>query len=82
MHVVGGGDGAGYNVNIGWPAEGVGDADYMAAFFQVVLPIAAAYAPQLTIISAGMHEIDRITYSLSFFLSLSLSLSLFSSTRI
>ena len=37
-----GSPGRGYNVNIPWQGSGVGDADYMAAFFSVVLPIASS----------------------------------------
>ena len=35
--------GRGCNVNVGWPADGLGDADYLAAFELVVLPILGAY---------------------------------------
>ncbi|XP_031739877.1 histone deacetylase 15 isoform X5 [Cucumis sativus] len=43
----------GYCVNVPWSRSGVGDNDYIFAFKQVVLPIASAFAPDLTIISAG-----------------------------
>uniref|UniRef100_A0A9I9D9M4 histone deacetylase n=1 Tax=Cucumis melo TaxID=3656 RepID=A0A9I9D9M4_CUCME len=43
----------GYCVNVPWSQSGVGDNDYIFAFKQVVLPIASAFAPDLTIISAG-----------------------------
>ncbi|CAH2218593.1 jg13584 [Pararge aegeria aegeria] len=45
---VGEGRGEGYNVN-----RGMGDAEYMAAFTQVVLPIAYEYNPDLVLVSAG-----------------------------
>ncbi|KAK4803955.1 hypothetical protein SAY86_003772 [Trapa natans] len=49
-----GSDGAeGYCVNIPWSRGGVGDDDYVFAFEKVVLPIASAFAPDFTIISAG-----------------------------
>ncbi|WCJ21998.1 histone deacetylase 15 [Euphorbia peplus] len=43
----------GYCVNIPWSHGGVGDNDYIFAFQNLVLPIAAAFAPDFTIISAG-----------------------------
>jgi acetoin utilization deacetylase AcuC-like enzyme len=46
------GAGEGYTVNMPLPA-GCGDAAYLAAFEQVVLPIAHAFQPQLVLVSAG-----------------------------
>ncbi|XP_024170977.1 histone deacetylase 15 isoform X2 [Rosa chinensis] len=43
----------GYCVNVPWSRGGVGDNDYVFAFQHVVLPIASAFAPDVTIISAG-----------------------------
>uniref|UniRef100_A0A2P2L5R8 histone deacetylase n=1 Tax=Rhizophora mucronata TaxID=61149 RepID=A0A2P2L5R8_RHIMU len=43
----------GYCVNIPWSRAGVSDNDYIFAFQHVVLPIAAEFAPDFTIISAG-----------------------------
>lgn len=43
----------GYCVNVPWSRGGVGDNDYLFAFQHVVLPIASAFAPDFTIISAG-----------------------------
>ncbi|XP_071547214.1 uncharacterized protein HDAC6 isoform X2 [Panulirus ornatus] len=50
---VGTGAGEGYNVNIPWNKSGMGDAEYMSAMLQVVLPIAYQYDPQLVLVSAG-----------------------------
>ena len=50
---VGQGEGEGFNVNIPWNGLQFGDAEYMMAFLQVVLPIAYEYNPQLILISAG-----------------------------
>lgn len=47
------GAGKGYTVNVGWPEGGVGDAEYLAAFRQLILPIARSFDPQFVIISAG-----------------------------
>ncbi|KAE8447296.1 hypothetical protein EG329_010854 [Mollisiaceae sp. DMI_Dod_QoI] len=49
----GAGKGVGRNINIGWADQGVGDGEYMAAFQQLVMPIAREYDPDLVIISAG-----------------------------
>jgi acetoin utilization deacetylase AcuC-like enzyme len=45
-------DGKGYNVNIPLPA-GTGNAGYLYAFEQVVVPIAEQFQPELVIVSAG-----------------------------
>ncbi|XP_073957715.1 histone deacetylase 6 isoform X3 [Choristoneura fumiferana] len=50
---VGAGRGEGFNVNVPWNKRGMGDVEYMAAFTQVVLPIAYEYNPQLVLVSAG-----------------------------
>lgn len=47
------GPGLGKNVNIPWSSAGMGDADYIYAFQQVVMPIAAEFDPDLVIIAAG-----------------------------
>jgi histone deacetylase 6 len=49
---VGGGAGRGYTVNVPWPG-GMGDADYLAAFDEALLPIARAFGPDLVLVSAG-----------------------------
>ncbi|XP_054266822.1 histone deacetylase 6-like isoform X1 [Macrosteles quadrilineatus] len=51
--VVGDGDGVGFNVNIPWNQKGMGNAEYVMAFQQVVMPIAYQFAPQLVLVSAG-----------------------------
>ncbi|XP_062189050.1 histone deacetylase 15 isoform X2 [Phragmites australis] len=52
-HEVGIRDGQGFSVNVPWSRGGVGDNDYIFAFQNIVLPIAAEFAPDITIISAG-----------------------------
>ena len=37
------------NVNIPWPSQGMGDADYMFAFQQIIMPIAHEFDPDLVI---------------------------------
>ncbi|XP_076657244.1 histone deacetylase 6 isoform X2 [Halictus rubicundus] len=50
---VGCGAGEGFNVNIPWNKKGMGDAEYIAAFQQVVMPIAYQFNPELVLVSAG-----------------------------
>ncbi len=47
------GGGVGYTVNLPWRHDGMGDAEYAAAFDALVMPVAAAYDPELVIVSAG-----------------------------
>lgn len=49
---LGGGTGRGFTVNVPWPG-GMGDAEYLAAFDRVLLPIARTFAPDLVLVSAG-----------------------------
>ncbi|KAL8922771.1 MAG: hypothetical protein Q9172_003448 [Xanthocarpia lactea] len=45
--------GLGKNINIPWHTKGMGDADYLYAFQQVVMPVAYDFNPDLVIIAAG-----------------------------
>lgn len=45
--------GKGFNINIPWNKGGMGDAEYLAAFLEVVLPVATEFNPQLVLVSAG-----------------------------
>ena len=47
------GAGLGKNVNIPWSNQGMGDADYIYAFQQIVMPIATEFDPDLVIVAAG-----------------------------
>ncbi len=51
-------EGRGHTVNLPIPA-GSGNATYRAAFDRVILPIIAAYAPELIIVSAGQDASIR-----------------------
>ncbi|CAE6446719.1 unnamed protein product, partial [Rhizoctonia solani] len=53
MNSIGTGAGKGKSVNIPWPEGHMGDADYMYAFLNIVMPIAYEFAPELVFISAG-----------------------------
>ncbi|XP_076238215.1 histone deacetylase 6 isoform X2 [Calliopsis andreniformis] len=50
---VGSGLGEGFTVNVPWNKKGMGDAEYIAAFQQVVMPIAYQFNPELILVSAG-----------------------------
>ncbi|MCW3060282.1 MAG: histone deacetylase, partial [Capsulimonas sp.] len=51
-HETGGGDGLGFTVNVPLPAH-VGDDGFLAAFDEILMPIADRYQPQLVLASAG-----------------------------
>jgi len=54
---VGRGAGRGRTVNVPWPA-GMGDAEYLAAFDRVLLPIARAFEPDLVLVSCGFDAAE------------------------
>ncbi|XP_024939817.1 histone deacetylase 4 isoform X4 [Cephus cinctus] len=52
----GAGEGLGYNVNVAWSGglnPPMGDAEYLAAFRTIVMPIAKEFNPDIVIVSAG-----------------------------
>ena len=49
---IGSGAGRGYTVNLPLPA-GMGDAEYLAAYREIALPVARAFAPELLLVSVG-----------------------------
>ncbi|KAL9120016.1 MAG: hypothetical protein Q9187_003425 [Circinaria calcarea] len=52
------GAGLGKNVNIPWPTKGMGDADYLFAFQNVVMPIACEFDPDLVMVASGFDAAD------------------------
>ncbi|CAF90557.1 unnamed protein product, partial [Tetraodon nigroviridis] len=57
---VGNGAGKGFNVNIGWMGglkPPIGDAEYLAAFRAVVMPIAHQFSPDVVLVSAGFDAV-------------------------
>ncbi|KAM6425016.1 polyamine deacetylase HDAC10 [Rhynochetos jubatus] len=50
---VGQGKGKGFNINLPWNKVGMGNADYLAAFFHVLLPMAFEFDPELVLVSSG-----------------------------
>ncbi|KAF2129034.1 hypothetical protein P153DRAFT_357507 [Dothidotthia symphoricarpi CBS 119687] len=61
LNFSGEGPGEGKNVNIPWSDTGMGDAEYIYAFQQVVMPIASEFDPDLVIISAGFDAAEGDT---------------------
>ncbi|XP_068602673.1 histone deacetylase 4 [Brachionichthys hirsutus] len=58
---VGSGAGAGFNVNMAFTGglePPVGDAEYLAAFRTVVMPIANEFAPDIVLVSSGFDPVD------------------------
>ncbi|KAL0589167.1 Histone deacetylase 6 [Plecturocebus cupreus] len=45
--------GTGFTVNVAWNGPRIGDADYLAAWHRLVLPIAYEFNPELVLVSAG-----------------------------
>lgn len=50
---IGEGPGLGYNINVPWENGRCGDADYLAAWEHVLIPVANEFSPDLIIVSAG-----------------------------
>lgn len=48
----------GFSINIGWNGPGYTDADYLAAFYRVVMPIAMEFSPDFIFVSAGFDAAD------------------------
>ncbi|XP_045411317.1 polyamine deacetylase HDAC10 isoform X2 [Lemur catta] len=53
---VGRGQGRGFTVNLPWNQVGMGNADYMAAFLHLLLPLAFEFDPELVLVSAGFDS--------------------------
>ncbi|GMM33312.1 histone deacetylase [Saccharomycopsis crataegensis] len=52
------GAGEGFNINIPWPTGGMGDADYIYAFNNVIIPICLEFNPDLVLVSSGFDAAD------------------------
>ncbi|KAK5665499.1 Histone deacetylase hda1 [Batrachochytrium dendrobatidis] len=50
---IGGKQARGRNINVAWPCAGLGDADYMQVFRDLIMPIGQEFDPDLVIVSAG-----------------------------
>ncbi|KAJ8923637.1 hypothetical protein NQ315_010217 [Exocentrus adspersus] len=53
LDYIGSGRGKGYNVNVPLNKTGLGDSDYLAIVFNLLLPLAYEFNPDLILISAG-----------------------------
>ena len=72
----GNGAGLGYNINIAWAGgltQPMGDAEYLAAFRAIVLPIGHSFDPDIILVSAGFdaaighpHPIGNINFGYLF----------------
>ncbi|KAK2975327.1 hypothetical protein RJ640_013840 [Escallonia rubra] len=51
--MIGEGPGAGYNINIPWDNGQCGDADYLAVWEHILIPVAKEFNPDMVMISAG-----------------------------
>ncbi|KAF9624201.1 hypothetical protein IFM89_008139 [Coptis chinensis] len=51
--MVGEGLGAGYNINVPWEHGRVGDADYLAVWEHILIPVARSFKPDMILISGG-----------------------------
>ncbi|KAJ0643566.1 putative histone deacetylase [Helianthus annuus] len=51
--MIGEGAGAGYNINVPWENGQCGDADYIAVWDHILIPVAREFNPDIIIISAG-----------------------------
>ncbi|CAH8481920.1 unnamed protein product [Dicrocoelium dendriticum] len=50
---IGSGRGRGFNINIALNDKNIGDADYLAIFHRLILPVAYEFDPDLVLVSAG-----------------------------
>ncbi|KAJ8245689.1 hypothetical protein GJAV_G00273430 [Gymnothorax javanicus] len=48
--------GAGFNINLPWNKVGMGNSDYLSAFFHVLLPAVYEFCPELVLVSAGFDS--------------------------
>uniref|UniRef100_A0A3P9D2J6 Histone deacetylase n=1 Tax=Maylandia zebra TaxID=106582 RepID=A0A3P9D2J6_9CICH len=58
---VGSGPGVGFNVNVAFTGgldPPMGDAEYLAAFRSVVMPIASEFAPDIVLVSSGFDAVE------------------------
>ncbi|XP_076124605.1 histone deacetylase 7 isoform X1 [Alosa pseudoharengus] len=64
---VGMGAGEGFNVNVAWTGglnPPMGDAEYLAAFRTVVMPIAHEFSPDMVLVSSGFDAVEGHTAAL------------------
>ncbi|WZY84652.1 hypothetical protein YC2023_031036 [Brassica napus] len=52
-NMVGEGPGEGFNINVPWEQGRCGDADYLAAWDHILIPVAKEFNPDIVLLSAG-----------------------------
>ncbi|XP_058148075.1 histone deacetylase 6 isoform X2 [Dasypus novemcinctus] len=52
------GRGQGYTINVPWNQVGMRDADYIAVFLHILLPVALEFQPQLVLVAAGFDALQ------------------------
>ncbi|KAK6920989.1 Histone deacetylase domain [Dillenia turbinata] len=57
--MIGEGPGRGYNINVPWDNGRCGDADYLAVWDHVLIPVAKDFNPDIIIVSAGFDAALR-----------------------
>jgi hypothetical protein len=72
--------GKGYNINVPWEHGKCGDADYIAAWDHILLPVTEAFDPDIILVSAGFDAgIYIYIYAKFFFYSFLLNILICSS---
>ncbi|KAJ6738589.1 hypothetical protein OIU74_003532 [Salix koriyanagi] len=56
--MIGEGPGTGYNINVPWEHARCGDADYLAVWDHILIPVAKKFDPDMIIVSAGFDAAD------------------------
>lgn len=56
-------NGLGYNWNIAWSDGTMGDAEYLAAFRSVIMPIAKDFDPSMILVACGFDAASRHPYN-------------------
>jgi histone deacetylase 4/5 len=75
--MIGEGPGQGYNINVPWEHGRCGDADYLAVWDHVLIPVAESFNPDIILVSAGFDaglplNLNLFNYSVLFFMFLQL----------
>lgn len=63
--MIGEGPGVGYNINVPWENGRCGDADYLAVWDHILIPVAKQFNPDIILISAGFDAGMFIIYLMS-----------------
>jgi histone deacetylase 6 len=81
-HFIGEEPGRGYNINVPWEQGKCGDADYIAAWDQILLPITEAFGPDIILVAAGFDAGICMKISLKLFYFMNLPIFYFKQTFI